>query len=141
MTGRVEEVGDGGLAGVLREAGRAVLEELRRAVFFLGVQAAILAGGILVPGGQLVAPAAMTGFAIWFLPLDYASYALDRRRVPFAERRRWVVAHRNPMLGFGGAAFLTFLVPGLNFLAMPWLVVSGTLLALRSPPERPDVRA
>jgi uncharacterized protein involved in cysteine biosynthesis len=37
------------------------------------------------------------------------------------------------MVGFGVAAFATFAIPGLNFLAMPVLVVSGTLLALRTP--------
>ena len=38
------------------------------------------------------------------------------------------------MLGFGGSAFATFLVPGLNFLCLPWLVTSGTLLALEVGP-------
>ena len=38
------------------------------------------------------------------------------------------------MLGYGSAAFLTCLIPGLNLLAMPVLVVGGTLLALRHPP-------
>jgi len=38
------------------------------------------------------------------------------------------------MAGFGSGAYLAFLVPGLNFLAMPLLVVTGTLLALRYPP-------
>ena len=32
--------------------------------------------------------------------------------------------------GFGAAAFITFLVPGLNFLALPVLVTAGTALAL-----------
>ena len=38
------------------------------------------------------------------------------------------------MAGFGGAAFVTLLIPGLNFLMLPALVVAGTLLALRLPP-------
>ena len=38
------------------------------------------------------------------------------------------------MVGFGAAAFASFAVPGLNFLAMPVLVVAGTLLALRIGP-------
>jgi uncharacterized protein involved in cysteine biosynthesis len=48
------------------------------------------------------------------------------------------MAHRAPMLGFGAAAFGAFLVPGLNLVAMPLLVVSGTLLALRTPVPPPD---
>ena len=42
------------------------------------------------------------------------------------------------VIGFGVGAFLTLLVPGLNFLAMPALVISGTLLALRYPPPSPS---
>jgi uncharacterized protein involved in cysteine biosynthesis len=38
------------------------------------------------------------------------------------------------MVGFGAAAFVICLVPGLNLLLIPGLVVAGTLLALRHPP-------
>jgi uncharacterized protein involved in cysteine biosynthesis len=37
------------------------------------------------------------------------------------------------MLGFGGTAMATALVPGLNLLLLPALVVAGTLLAIRYP--------
>ena len=133
VTGGLLDRSAPGLAGALREGGRAVLEELRRLVFFLGVQALIAFLGFAIPGAQVLVPPAMLLFTVLFLPLDYASYTLDRRRVGFAGKRRWVMAHRSAMLGFGLAAFLTFLVPGLNFAAMPVLVVSGTLLALRTP--------
>ena len=69
-------------------------------------------------------------FTMLFLPLDYTGYLLDRRDVPFCTRRGWVWRHRRAMLGFGAAALGTFLVPGLNFLCLPWLVTAGTLLAL-----------
>ena len=40
---------------------------------------------------------------------------------------------------FGLAALATFVIPGLNFLCLPWLVASGTLLALEvGPPEGPS---
>jgi uncharacterized protein involved in cysteine biosynthesis len=130
-TGRVSEEPQPG--GAIRRALRAAADELRRLVFFLGVQLAIAAVGLLVPGGAAVAPLAMAAFTALFLPLEYAGFALDRRGATFRERRRWVLAHRAGMLGFGATALATFLVPGLNFAAMPVLVVSGTLLALRAP--------
>ena len=37
------------------------------------------------------------------------------------------------MLGFGGTAFAVGVVPGLNLLLLPLLVVGGTLLVLRHP--------
>ena len=71
--------------------------------------------------------------SIFFLPLDYASYALDRRQLTFRDKRAWLLSNKPAVAGFGAAAFLTCAVPGLNFAAMPLLVVGGTLLALRHP--------
>jgi uncharacterized protein involved in cysteine biosynthesis len=139
VTGRAEESPDEGWLAPLREGGRAALEEARRTGFFVAVQLGLFLVGLL-PGGQLVAAPAMVLVAVLFLPLDYASYTLDRRRLPFREKRRWVLARIPLMLGYGGAAFLTCLVPGLNLLAMPVLVVGGTLLALRHPPDEADPR-
>jgi CysZ protein len=133
-TGRLEDRTAPGLSGLVREGARAVLEEARRMGFFLAVQLGIVALGLVLPGGALLAPPAMTLLTIFFLPLDYASYTLDRRRMAFRDKRRWLGRNRSASLGFGAGAFLTCLVPGLNVLAGPLLVVGGTLLVLRNPP-------
>jgi CysZ protein len=136
-TGRIEDLGPPGLLGALRGTGRAVVEEAKRVALFLAVQAGFLVLA-LVPGLQPVAAAGAVAFAVLFLPLDYTGYALDRRAVRFRERRRWIWRHRGAMSGFGAAALATFLVPGLNFLCLPWLVTAGTLLAIEvGPPDRP----
>jgi len=127
-------VGAASFAGSLRDAARAAREELRRTLFFLLLQGTVVLLGIVVPGGPLLAPPALVFVTMLFLPLSYAAYTLDRHGVPFAARRRWVLEHGSLMLGYGGTAFLLFLVPGLNFLFLPVLVSSGTLLALRYPP-------
>jgi uncharacterized protein involved in cysteine biosynthesis len=137
VTGGALDVTESGVLGVLREGARAAREELRRFGFFLGVVGSLTALGLLVPGAQVLTGPAIMGFTLLFLPLDYASYTLDRRHVSFAEKRRWVWSQAPRMLGFGTAAFLTCLVPGLNFVAMPMLVVGGTLLALRFAPPPP----
>ncbi len=133
-TGGVVDPSGGGLRGVLSEGVRALREELRRTLFFLTLTVPLFLVGAVVPGASLVTGPLLLGITVFFLPLDYASYTLDRRRVPFAQKRRWMLAHRPVMAGFGGAGFLTFAVPGLNFLAMPVLVVAGTLLVLRLGP-------
>jgi uncharacterized protein involved in cysteine biosynthesis len=137
--GTVKVGGEGGLRGLLRDSARAAREELRRSVFFLLLQGTIVVVGLVVPGGQVVAAPALVLVTMLFLPLSYAGYTLDRRAVPFATRRRWVVEQAPRMLGYGGTAFLAFLVPGLNFLFLPILVSSGTLLALRYPPAAEGV--
>jgi CysZ protein len=139
LSRRVERIELGGVAeqtaGVWRGALRALVAESKRTAFFLGVQLAILALGLL-PGLQPVALVAALGFAALYLPLDYTGYVLDRRATRFRTRRIWVWRHRSAMLGFGVPALLTFFAPGLNFLCLPWLVTAGTLLALRiGPPD------
>ena len=142
LSERVEEIvagerlrAGGGVADALRAALRSIVEECKRTLFFVAVQLAILLFG-LVPGMQPVAAAASLVFTALFLPLDYTAYALDRRRVPFRARRRWIFAHSSEMLGFGGFGLALFFVPGLSFLCLPWLVTSGTLLVLElGPPE------
>ncbi len=128
----VDETGEG-VMGLLRDGARSMREELRRFGFFVSVVAPLAALGFAVPGGQVVTGPMILIFTLLFLPLDYASYTLDRRRLSFAQKRSWVMARKPAMLGFGAAAFLMCLVPGVNLLAMPVLVVAGTLLALDHP--------
>jgi uncharacterized protein involved in cysteine biosynthesis len=132
-TGGVYDPGDTGWSAIVGEARRTMANELQRLIFFVGVWLVIVLGGIVIPGGQLVAPPLLLAFTAIFLPLDYAGYALDRRQISFASRRRWVSSNLPTMAGFGAAAVATSLIPGLNFLLLPTLVVAGTLLALRCP--------
>jgi CysZ protein len=125
-----------GMAAVLRRAGRSLVEEGKRVAFLLALQAVLLLVG-LVPGLQPFAAAASLAVAALFLPLVYTGFALDRRGVRFAARRRWVVGHPFESLAFGGIALAVFLVPGLSFFCLPWLVTAGTLFVLELWPEAP----
>jgi CysZ protein len=127
----------GGFADFVSGAVRSIVEEGKRTAFFLVVQFGILLFA-LVPGLQPVAAVASLVFTALFLPLDYTAYALDRRRVSFRARRRWIGAHRAEMLGFGTFGLALFFVPGLSFLCLPWLVTSGTLLVLELGAPTPD---
>ena len=116
------------LITLLKQRGELVTrEELRRSVFFLLLQGTIVVVALVVPGGQVVAAPALVLVTMLFLPLSYAAYTLDRRAVPFATRRRWVVEQAPRMLGYGGTAFLAFLIPGVNFLFLPVLEPEHTL--------------
>jgi CysZ protein len=117
------------LLGAIRGIGGSIVVELRKFGFFLAVQAVLFALGLiplLTPIMVLVASL----FTMLFLPLEYASFAMDRRQMPFAARRILIWRQRWLMLGFGAAGFLTLLIPLLNFVCLPALVVGGTLLFL-----------
>jgi len=134
-TGSTYELpGSGGPAGILREAGRAFRGELARVGFLGGLWAAISLAGLLLPGGQLLVAPALGAVSIYFLPLEYAGFALDRRGLGFGEKRAWLRRHRAVTVGFGAAAFGSCLVPLLNLVMIPVLVVAGTLLVLSLPP-------
>ena len=136
-TGVVAEDAPTGLIGTGADVLRSLREELRRALFFLAVVVSLALLGFVIPGAHLVTGPAIVGFAIFFLPLDYASYTLDRRRYSFRQKRTWLMANKPVVVGFGCAAFMICWVPGLNLLAIPLLVAGGTLLAIRNAPTRP----
>jgi CysZ protein len=141
LSERVEELARGrlppqapGLAALARRSLRSVFEEGKRVGFLLALQAVLLLVG-LVPGLQPFAAAASLAVAVLFLPLVYTGFALDRRGIRFADRRRWVFAHPLESAAFGGFALALFVVPGLSFFCLPWLVTAGTLFVLELWPE------
>jgi uncharacterized protein involved in cysteine biosynthesis len=133
IAGEVEGSQETGLAAIVGEARRTVSNEAQRLLLFVGVSALIFLGGALIPGGQLLAPPLLMLFTAVFLPLDYAGHVMDRRQISYARRREWVSQNFSTMLGFGLMALGVSLVPGLNLLLLPTMVVAGTLLALRNP--------
>ncbi len=133
--GRLPDEAPFGFGALLAELRRTVICELQRVVYFAALWGSILAAGLLVPGGQLVAPPVLVALTVLFLPLDYAGHLLDRHGLSFRARRAWLRANLAAVTGFGVAAFGICLVPGLNFLLLPVLVTAGTLLAARHPPR------
>ena len=93
--------------------------------FLLAVQLLFLALA-LVPGLQPLVVLANLIFAALFVSLDYTGYVLDRRGIRFqpappldlAESRGHVRLWQPPPSA-------PFLIPGLNFLCLPWLVTRG----------------
>lgn len=128
VTGRVSE-DKTTLLGALRNIGGSILLELRKLGFFVAVQAALILLG-LIPFLTPLTVLAATIFTMLFLPMEYASFSMDRRQMPFKTRRALIWRQRWLMLGFGAAGFLTLLIPLLNFVCLPALVVGGTLLFL-----------
>lgn len=134
VTGALDDRSSPGLTGLVADGLRSMREELRRLLFFAALVGPLALLGLVLPFTQVVTGPAILALTVFFLPLDYASYTLDRRHLSFAEKRRWLLARAPVAAGFGGAAFLTCSIPLLNLLAMPLLVVAGTLLVLRQAP-------
>ena len=126
---------EAGVGGFVRDVGRSIAGEARRLSFLLAVWALLFGAGIIVPGAHVITGPLMVGVTILFLPLEYSGYALDRRRVPFAARRRWIARRWPTMIGFGTSALVACALPGINLLMIPGLVVAGTMLVVADPPD------
>jgi len=137
--GHVVESEASGVRALLGEVARTVSGELRRMAFFLAITGVLFGVGFVVPGAHVVTGPLMVGVTILFLPLEYSGHVLDRRQVPVAARRRWIVARWPRMAGFGAGAFVLCCVPFVNLLVIPGLVVAGTLLAVADPPAETPV--
>jgi CysZ protein len=86
----------------------------------------------LVPGlGQTLVPVLQALASGFLLSIELLAIPLQRRGLHLGERLRFAWRHRGAVTGFGVAAFLLFLVPFANVLAMPGSIVGGTLLVRR----------
>jgi CysZ protein len=87
--------------------------------------------GLVPVLGQTVVPVLQAVVAGFLLAVELLAIPLERRGLHLAGRLRFVWRHRAQTLGFGITAFLLFLVPLMNVLAMPGAVVGATLLVRR----------
>jgi CysZ protein len=111
--------------------------ELKRLGFFVAVAMTLFLLG-LIPLLSPFTVIAASLFTLLFLPLEYASYAMDHRLMTFAQRRALIWKHPWLVLGFGAAASLTLLIPLLNFICLPMLVVGATLLMRHAEGSMPN---
>jgi CysZ protein len=65
---------------------------------------------------------------MFFLAYDNLDYSLARRRLPFADKCRFIVRNSPSCLGFGAGALVSVVIPFLNFVVIPLTVVGATIL-------------
>ena len=110
---------------------RASLESALLLALTLATTAPLFVLGLVPVLGQTVVPVVQAVVAGFFLSVELLAIPLERRGLHLAGRLRFVWRHRAQTLGFGITAFLLFLVPLMNVLAMPGAVVGATLLVRR----------
>jgi CysZ protein len=110
---------------------RASLESALLLALTLACTAPLFVLGLFPVVGQTVVPVLQALVAGFFLAVELLAIPLERRGLRLGGRLRFVWRHRAQTLGFGITAFLLFLVPLMNVLAMPGAVVGATLLVRR----------
>ncbi|WP_329128710.1 EI24 domain-containing protein [Streptomyces sp. NBC_01476] len=138
---RVDRAEGGAPAGPQRPLWRELWISARDSVRVLVRVAAfgvvLFAAGFIPVAGQTVVPA--IGFCVsgFFLTLELAGVALQRREVPLREQLRLLRGRLGMVLGFGVPLVLAFLVPVLAVPLMPGAVAGATLLARELVPAAP----
>ncbi|HEV8652140.1 MAG TPA: EI24 domain-containing protein [Actinomycetes bacterium] len=110
---------------------RATVESLVLFVLILGVNLPLLLLGLTPVVGQSLVPVVQAVVSGYLLSVELLAIPLERRGLRLRARLRFAWSHRGPVTGFGVAAFLLFLVPFANVVAMPGAVIGGTLLVRR----------
>jgi CysZ protein len=62
------------------------------------------------------------------LTYNFATFAMDRRRLTFSAKWRWLLAEWAATLGCGAALFVMMAIPIVGFVLLPVATVAGTLL-------------
>ncbi|MCG8435633.1 MAG: sulfate transporter CysZ [Gammaproteobacteria bacterium] len=128
LTGSVPPAADESLVkGLWRD----LSAELRKLAYFLllVLPVAVLSLMLLfIPVVNGLIPFIWFIFGSWMLALEYADYPLANHGLRFSEQRSLLRIHRLEALGFGAAATLATMIPGINFFVMPAAVAGATCL-------------
>jgi CysZ protein len=131
LSERTDEIAGGralDTGGFVVEAVRGIAHSIAQVAVYGAVVVPLHLSGLLV--GPLAPVVAVIGFiaTALFLAYDYLDLPLSTRRVRFADKWRFVQAHRAEALGFGGATALLMAIPVVNLFVPPFAAVGATLL-------------
>lgn len=118
------------LAGLAREMGRTVIEELKKILFYVLVIGLIFTLNLVPVVGSVIYTILATIFTIFWLGLTFLDYAFARHGLKLGDKIRFIRRNYRPVFGFGLSVFGGAVVPVLNLAFFPMAVVGGTLLFL-----------
>ncbi len=128
LTGKVAD--DGGGGSFVSSVIRGVLESIATFALFVMFMAPLLGLHLVPVVGSVAYSILAPVVSMYFLMLEYTGGVLERHGFLYRERMRVLLGHRSFAIGYGvGAGFLIF-VPVVNLVAMPILVVAGTIAGL-----------
>lgn len=118
---------NGGWRRIARDAVTGLADEIRKLAYGL-LWALPFLLLFLIPGANLLAPAAWLAFSAWMLAVEYAEPAMSNHGLAFRAQRAKLAERRLVALGFGVGILAMTLVPVLNFVALPAGVAGATVM-------------
>ena len=118
------------LIQLVKDSGRAVAHSFRILAIYIG----LLTTGLLlllIPGlGPLLFSVAGALLSSYMLAYEYLGYPMDRRRLSFSQKRKFLRSRFVSVMGFGLGNLAVASIPVVNLLFIPAAVAGGTLLFL-----------
>ena len=121
----------------LRDAVRTLVEEGKKVLIFLAGMGLLLLLNVLPLVGTLLYAGLSLFWTVTFLAVEYSGYIAGRKRMTFAEQRRYLLGRKLAMFGFGCGLLCLLAIPFLQLLCIPFGVIAATQLWCADPP-RPD---
>jgi CysZ protein len=114
-----------------RQLPRSIVESARL-LFLTAMKGLLVFAVTLIPvAGQVAGPVLGAFVGGWAIALELTSVPFERRGLVLRHRRALLGSRRALSLGFGVAAFICLLIPGVDILLMPGAVAGATLLSRR----------
>jgi len=113
------------IATLPKIAGRTIWSEIRKLLYQFKWIVVLLILSV-IPGLNLLAPFAWFYFGAWMLAINYVDYPMGNHDLYFSHVKLALKKDKITALGLGSGILLLTLIPGMNFLAMPIGVASGT---------------
>jgi CysZ protein len=108
-------------------------EEGKRMLFFLGGMVLLLFLNLIPWVGTLLYAITSFIFTLFFLDAEFTGFFFSRRHWTFHQQRRYILARKSLMSGFGTAILAILAIPFLQFFCIPVAVVGATSLCLENP--------
>lgn len=132
LTG-VKEQGRFSLGAFGRDALRTVATEGKKLSLFVVLMLLLLPLNLLPGAGSLAYSVLALLVTVFFLVVEYLGFVFSRKGMGFAAQRRYIMARKPLMFGFGLGVLALLAIPFLQFFCIPVAVVAATQLWCDSP--------
>ncbi len=112
---------------LVKNVGKTLGSEVSKVLYMLKWMPILLLITV-IPGLNLIAPAAWLVYGAWMYSLQYTDYPMGNHNLFMKEELTVLRKNRWDALGFGLATTLITIIPVLNFIAMPVAVSGATAL-------------
>ncbi len=110
---------------LLKEVIPLIWMEIRKLIYFI-VRAIPLLILFLIPITAPFAPILWFLFSAWMMSLQYMDYPMGNHKMDFNDQKKVQGEKRLFSMGYGGGVLVATMIPLLNFLIIPFAVISAT---------------